>query len=746
MNLTKWLSFVFFLSGVSALIYQVVWQRLLTLYYGVGPVSMTLIVSIYMVGLGFGALCGGYLSERVKHKIGLYALIEFLIGCFGLVSLAFLDFLGRHTAGSSYVLSFVYMILFLLIPTFLMGTTLPLLTKIFNRCIHDFSDTISFLYFINTLGAAIGAIFASYGLISFLGLDSAIYWAVVINFLLAGIIVWLSRAKVEIVEPSVDDSQKEEKIFLGVIAYFFVFITGFLAIGYEIIWFRVIGILVKSSPYAFSSILFVYLLGIALGSWGMGGWLRRYPATDKKNLFFLMQFLIALVVIVLFFSYYYLTKYTTFALLTSTSFMIQEHPTILFGLEPYDTATSLWVKIYALLDMFFWPLFFVFIPTLFMGANFPLIAQLALRENDVEGQTVGYVYFFNIMGNVLGGVATGFLLLPLLGTEKTVLIFVTIGFLFGFFMTIGQHSWRPAYRFILVLLLMAPIYFMPAKGDLYRLMHSSYDKKFLQSYVEEGIDGIVATYSTNTETLNFINGTTQGGRPAYMFYAQVIEGASFVRPLRHVLVIGYGTGGVVEAALKIKGVEKVTVVELSDTLMKNLKKIPIFQKMLSDPKIDLVIEDGRRFLLATDKKYDLIVCFLVRPTTAYSNNIYSREFFELIKEHLSLQGVFLVWTHRTDIVARTLAVVFEHLLIYRKNGTTFGIASLTPFVQDPQTKKSLVFRFPLDQQEWIIGSFPKPLADRAKILEMTNRMPINEDRKPVCEYYLGTILKYNLLQ
>ncbi len=141
-RLTSLLSLIFFLSGFVALIYQVVWQRLLTLYYGVGTISITLIVSVYMIGLGVGALCGGYLSARVKNKITLYFIVELLIGCFGLVSLALLDFIGRKTAGSSYMLSFFYMFLFLCLPTFLMGITLPLLTKIFNRLVQNFLNTV----------------------------------------------------------------------------------------------------------------------------------------------------------------------------------------------------------------------------------------------------------------------------------------------------------------------------------------------------------------------------------------------------------------------------------------------------------------------------------------------------------------------------------------------------------------------------------------------------------------------------
>ncbi len=170
-----------------------VWQRLLTLHYGVGSISITLIVSVYMFGLGFGALIGGYLAERIRKKVLLYFIVEAALGLFGLGSLSFLDVLGRYTAGTSYTVSLLCLVLFLSLPTLLMGITLPLLTKIFNGVIRDFFHSISLLYFINTLGAAIGALFASYIAITFWGLDGAIYCAVFINILLALAIVALSR-------------------------------------------------------------------------------------------------------------------------------------------------------------------------------------------------------------------------------------------------------------------------------------------------------------------------------------------------------------------------------------------------------------------------------------------------------------------------------------------------------------------------------------------------------------------------
>ena len=285
------LAFVFFLSGFASLLYQVIWQRLLTLYYGVGTVSISLIISVYMLGLGLGALAGGFLAERVRNKIKMYATIEILIGSFGLASLFFLDFLGRATAGSSYTVSFICIGLFLCMPTLLMGATLPLLIKIFNGLVHDFMFSVSRLYFLNTLGAALGAICCSYLVISFWGLDFGVYMAAILNFILAGIITYSGKMyKHRTLQNTITGLKVFRPSGLGKFAYLLVFITGFLAIGYELVWFRVVGVLVKASPYAFSTVLAVYLTGIAFGSYYIDKYLRKHKNSDRASLFFFCNF------------------------------------------------------------------------------------------------------------------------------------------------------------------------------------------------------------------------------------------------------------------------------------------------------------------------------------------------------------------------------------------------------------------------------------------------------------------------
>jgi spermidine synthase len=739
-RLTSLLSFIFFFSGFAALIYQVAWQRLLTVYYGVGAISITLIVSIYMFGMGIGALFGGFLSERVKNKIILYFIVELLIGCFGLVSLPFLNFLGRYTAGSSYLLSFIYMFLFLSIPTILMGITLPLLTKIFNGIVQNFLDSVSFLYFINTIGAACGAVFSSYVIISFFGLDTAAYFAVTINFSLA-VLIFLAKyyPTVQQERKYVPDIQYNQEAILGKVAYLFVFITGFLAIGYEIAWFRVVGILVKASPYAFSSVLSVYLSGIALGSFSMNKYLKKHNVIDKKNLFFLIQLLISIYVIASFIAYYYLTKYTFFATFTRESFSVQLHPS--FTMPVLHSVKEFLKYFYSLIDVFLWPVIFVFIPTILMGASFPLISSLALSERDKEGKTVGTVYFFNITGNVLGGIVTGFVLLPICGTETTLLGFSLAGVFFMLFITkVADIPLQIIKRIVLALtLVVISVIFFPQKGQLYEIMHISPGNEF-ESYFEEGIDGVVMTYQYKDKVWNYINGLMHGIRPAPAYYYETVEAVSYSPKIENILIIGYGTGSITEAILKMKNTGKVTLVELSHTLINNLVKMTPFKEMLADSRLELIIDDGRRYLLKSNKKYDLILIDPLRSSTAYSNNIYSQQFFELVNKRLNPGGIFMVWMDEFRVMPKTVMSVFDHVRVYN----FFCLGSNMPFKENYELKKHILNSFSEQEKSRILTWYSresKNVGDNAYIEKLVAGYPINQDWKPVVEYYLGLELR-----
>lgn len=183
------LAAVFFISGFSALIYQVCWQRLLFTGFGVDLTSITVIVSVFMAGLGIGAYFGGRIADQFSQQlIKIFCLVEFGIGSFGLVSGFLIDWMQHQLVDSSvFMLTFATFLL-LIIPTFLMGATLPILTSFFNRYIANIGESIGVLYFYNTLGAAIGALATGFILFNFLTLSQSIYLAASLNLLISAVI------------------------------------------------------------------------------------------------------------------------------------------------------------------------------------------------------------------------------------------------------------------------------------------------------------------------------------------------------------------------------------------------------------------------------------------------------------------------------------------------------------------------------------------------------------------------------
>ncbi|MFX0141134.1 MAG: fused MFS/spermidine synthase [Candidatus Hodarchaeota archaeon] len=734
----KLLVLVFFASGFSSLVYQVSWQRILTLYYSVENISITLIVTVYMLGLGLGAIIGGYFAEKIKNKLITYVFIELLIGAFGCISIPFLEFLWKSTTGGSYLTSFIYMFAFLSFPTILMGSTLPLLIKIFNAIIDNFLYSLSYLYFINTIGAALGALISSYLLISFLGLDTSIYFAAAINIIIATLIFIFKN-----------DFSKEEKIVNiysqtkfnsskgfsnGKIFYLIVFVTGFIAIGYEIIWFRIIGTLVKASPYAFSSVLFIYLMGIACGSYVMKKYLSNNSKIDKKNLFFAFQFSIALFVLISIGVYYHLVENVpVFSKINSYSFANMYHPLVRI---PSFHSIELFLKDFLILsDVFLWPLIFVFVPTLFMGASFPLITSLAYK-NEKEGATVGKVYFFNVLGNVTGGLFTGLFFLSIIGTELSLVLLSLLGLLFGFLIKSDKNIFRLKYKIMLIVSIIGLIiFFFPRKHQLYGVIHPKLRINVNENrYINEGLDGVIATYSNKDTLTTYINGMYHGGRPGPEFYFETIEALSYKKQIKNILIIGFGTGSTTETILQVKPKPQITLVELSPTLIQNLNQINYLKSLLKDDSIKLIYADGRKYLYNNKEKFDAIFMDPLRTTTSFSNNLYSKQFFELINNHLSSDGIFMAWMDEYHIIPKTLCSVFPFVNQY----SYFCVASSQELKQDTIYKNEFFNRFPQIYQNLlkIDSAEPNPIS-RARILENNINYPINEDYKPRCEYFVG---------
>jgi predicted membrane-bound spermidine synthase len=392
---------------------------------------------------------------------------------------------------------------------------------------------------------------------------------------------------------------------------------------------------------------------------------------------------------------------------------------------------------FSVLDIFFWSGVFIFIPTGLMGASFPLISYLGLTRQDQEGRTVGTVYFFNVAGNLLGGIVTGFILLPLIGSELSLLLFSLIGITFILFKGNAFFS----KNIVLVLVCCAlSITFFPRAGKLYRAIHTAPGPDY-STYFEEGVDGVIMTYIKDDHVINYINGVPHGVRPGYGFYVETIIASSHVQHPKNVLIIGYGTGSIVEALLLDPGTEHITLVEINKTLIANLAKNKFFEHMLSDKRVELIPDDGRRrFLQRTKEKFDIIIIDPLHSTTAYSNNLYSSQFFALARDRLNTAGVLCVWMDEHNVMPKTIGSVFNYVTMYALGWTdSFCIASSMPLKFNDLKSTALLERFPQKYRQGITSFWSTNvaiIANRERIMQVTANSLINTDWKPVCEYYL----------
>ncbi len=728
---------LFFLSGLASLVYQVAWQRLLAIHLGSGAVSITLIVSVFMLGLGLGSLAGARLADRSANPLRLYGFVQLALGAAGVASFRVLFAAGSAAAVLPQPVTFALAFAVLLVPTLLMGTSLPLLAAAAAHATPDFLYSVSRLYAVNTLGAAAGALLTGYVFVSLLGLNGSIYLAAFIDLALAAAILRLARAwdGRQASVPSRGEAPLEEPA-LGRLAFVLVFATGFVAIGYEIVWYRLIGVLVKDSPYAFSSVLAVYLLGIAVGSVAVHPYLRSRPSVSRRDVFFALQFLIGLAVVVTTAGFYHLLPYAPLRWFAQLSFATDLHPSlVLFAGSPGRS----WVgDAFLMVDVFIWPMALMFVPTALMGASFPLIASLALARRGREGAAAGTTYAFCVLGNVLGGLVTGLVLLPAIGTERTVLTFGVVGLAFG--LVPALRNSRVRQRVLLVATVLGTttviVLVFPRAGALYARMHVPPFEP-TATYFHEGGDAVVLAYENGDRLRNYINGQGHGYRPGAFFYEEAIEGLSLARAPRSVLVIGFGAGSVAEASLALPEVERVTIVELCASVITTLRNVAALGATLDDRRVEVVIDDGRRFLERTDRTYDLILMDPVRTTTAYSNNLHSRQFFGLAAAHLRSDGVLMVGgVGETRVIARTLLEVFRVVRSYPNS----CLASQSALTTDRA-------RFARLSHAFLSGAPPVMESHREQVLEgpalvaATAGDSVNEDWDPVSEYYLALPLR-----
>lgn len=743
------LSILFLLSGAASLIYEIVWERLLELYFGVTMMSITLIVASYMSGLGLGSLLGGRIAQSLKQPVLAYGIVEACIGLFGIFSPSLIVWVGQRTAGSPYGLVFLLSFALLLIPTLLMGMTLPLLTQSFVERVETSGQVIGLLYGINTLGAALGALVSGYILIGWLGLNGSIIIAVILNLLVGvGAIFLIKKLQLtgESVSqmPKIQRMQKPETAKSGAWSYQVIlsaaFLVGFIDLGFEILWFRVLGILNKTTAYSFPSILFVFLLGLAVGGiiWGR----KADESRDPVGLFWKLQLSVGI-----------MTTLSLFILWGTLHLpFIQDWLRVTFGEFQQPISPFLWddgevffsrrAMLAGLLQYFIPIILLVFPASLLMGGGLPVLDRIAIKSAELAGRRVGDIHLANILGSTAGSLAVSFLFLPAIGSELTFKLLALLSLIFAVF------AWRTHHASLANLIkpmvgLLVIVLILPWRGGLFRDLYKISTGKEAIIY-ESGESVLALSFAGNdSPTMLWINGIENSYFPTdgrYERSALTCAGAS--HPKR-ILIIGLGGGNTAYFMTQLPDVDEIVIVELMKDLGSFLnERVEVTQRVFSDSRVRYIPDDGRRFLYANpNEKYDMVFIDPLFSFTAGHNNLYSREAMQLYQTHLTENGVFCGWINEENVLPKTVASVFPYTDHFRE----VVVAGNKPLEYDREYIQD-VYEIYLDNSkgiysiaasgtlapEKILGRY---VSDKAGILFNETNTPILTDMNAWLEYY-----------
>jgi len=669
-----------FLSGACGLVYEVVWMRMLTLVFGATAFATTTILASFFAGLALGAWLLGKVVDRARSPLLLYALLEAGIGAFAFLMPLLLAGLNevyplvyRSFGLSFYPLSlvrFALSFLVLLLPTTLMGGTLPVLTRFFVDRQERLGWEVGRVYAINTFGAVVGTVAAGFFLILLVGVREAAWLAGAVNLLVAGVVLMLerrTRASVEPVEtgggtePTTATAPESGGIFSSRearLALWALGLSGFCSLALEVLWTRALVFFLDNSTHAFTTILTAFLLGIALGSI----LIARFIDSGRGLLLWLglVEVLVGIAAIV------------AIPVLDHSTPVVQS----MMELSPTDPALNWkWIGM-----RFVTTLSIVLVPTILIGTTVPLATKIYTRSVEAVGASLGRVYSVNTVGGVLGSVAAGFLLVPLVGVQKGIVLIGALNVLIG--VALVSQDPRTALRARVAAVLGSVAAFAVLAGFTYgsgTMGMTSYFERVEADTVLFHREGIGATVKVLQDRygdkLVSINGFPVAGTPLGLKDAQM--------PLAHlplflthadsprVNLVGFGAGGASWGVMRYP-VSAVDCVELVPAVLEAAAWFPeVNHGVLELPRYNAILGDGRNYALVTDRKYDIISVDATSPKMAGNGSLYALEFYELLKRNLTEGGIVVQWfplhllsDPEARMTVRTFLAVFPHTSLW----------------------------------------------------------------------------------
>lgn len=622
-----------FLSGVSALIYQVLWIRQLSLVVGVEVYSITIAVSAFFAGLALGGAVLGHLSERWTRPLQFYALLEVCIAIIGFIATVLL----AHSARAFVLIEsraglLAWMIPFLLVgvPAFLMGGTLPAAVRAAASGSVRFAEAGGWIYAANTAGGIAGALLSSFALVPWLGIRGSAIAAGLFNLAAAGLASLQDRHTHPSVMSSVEQPSPVPflKSRTALVLYGN---AGGVALGYEVVWSQAMAQFLSTRVFAFSVVLATYLTGLTVGSALSVRWLSRLRDT-----------------------------WGTFGLLIAAAGAIALLEVSFIGLWQLQIQAAAGHLVFALtgqeaLRMYarflVAALGVVFVPTILLGAAFPIVLKLAVSASH-PGRGLGVVLALNTAGGIAGTLITGFLLIPTLGIVRTLgilaIVAAAIGVLSVFLGTSVSRKMQIPVVAVGIAAVATGVLTTPDR--LSRLLLTTRGGGDLIFYQEsKGSTVAVAQQRSGDNVFRrlYVQGVSNSGdaMPSmrYMRLQALLPLIIHHGEPRSALVVGFGTGITAGAMLHYPKLERRLCVELLPAVVQAGKLFPENYGVASNPAMQIRIRDGRHELLANAAHYDLITLEPPPPSAEGVVNLYSTEFYRLAGERLAHDGLFAQW-------------------------------------------------------------------------------------------------------
>lgn len=727
---------LYFISGFNALLYQVAWQRMLGLFSGSDVRSVTIIVASYLLGLGLGNLLGGSVSDRLSNQkcVMVYGCCNLAIAAFALASrFLFYDllFLRLQYLAQSLPVTLGIVFFSLLIPTVLMGISLPMLSKAVNRSAEGAASLIGWLYGFNTLGSGLGTLVSGWYIVGTLGYDKTVYLGALFSFTV-GVSALILAARFS---PSnfphhqleVATSPLENKTQSLQSWYLLVFLSGFTAISWEIIWFRVLDIALQSNAYTYGHLLAFVLISSAIGSM-IGAKAVAYIRQPKK-VFLIIQGIISL--------------YSAIAI-WGIGLYWQVHP----GLRSdagFINLNNLGAEV--LFKYLVIPGVITIVPSLLMGFYFPLVQQAVQQNYGEIGKRVGFIYLASILGNTLGSLLTGLVLIDILGTAGSIRLLVIIGICF--LLLIRANLLKNLLITTLILLAVTTTVVFPNNKSLWAALHTVDPQAYFQ--VVEDSTSVAAIAETNDKGKLLASGQVQANFPYLHIHGLLGSTPALLHPNpEKIMIIGLGSGGTPHTVGVNPLTQKIKIIELLGAELPVLQQYAqrpagkALKHLFQDPRYEIIVGDGRRELTMSQEKFDIIEADAIQPWRSRAGMLYSQEFFQQVQAHLKPGGFFVQW----DVGAgaqQTMQSVFPYVVKVGMAGNLWIlIGGNDPISFD---KKQLLQRL---AQPQVINFLQQAQIDPNKVRQDVRQayvrqfapqdekpQPYNSDLFPRGEYYLN---------